>query len=78
MFTVDMEINNNCDRFVTKPWLANKHGSRIFVIPKKILKNCNITNNDYITIENDENGNITIKKLAFEQPLVNPRKTKYD
>jgi hypothetical protein len=51
------------NKYVTKPWIGNRHGSLIFTIPKKILKKCDITDKSYITIEDNEKGQILIKKL---------------
>jgi antitoxin component of MazEF toxin-antitoxin module len=51
-------------KIITKPWNGNSHGSLVVSIPKRIAKNCNLTSESYITI-NDENGLITIKKLEL-------------
>jgi hypothetical protein len=59
----------NINKMVTKPWLGNSNGSLVISIPKKIMENCEITKESYITIEDDENGIITIKKLGLENPI---------
>jgi antitoxin component of MazEF toxin-antitoxin module len=52
-------------KIITKPWRGNSTGSLVVSLPKRIVKNCNLTTQSYITID-DQNGLITIKKLDLD------------
>lgn len=53
-------------KMITKIYRGNATGGLVLSIPKVIIQNCDLNTQSYVTIHNDSNGSITIKKLDLE------------